>query len=484
MLAMKFAMAHGFGHCRAAFVNHPDTMPTINRREFLAGSAAASATVAAPAAVRAQGFADVDVAIIGGGAAGIAAARRVIAAKRRCVIVEATGRLGGRCITDNAIFGVPFDRGAHWLHLPDSNPLAQLAPSTGLDLYDAPRGLKLRVPPRAARDIELEDYFTKLVHANRAIVEAGRAKGDLPAAAALPADLGDWRDTIEFSIGPYSTGKELAQLSATDMSRAVERGRDAFCREGFGALLVKLAAGLPVRLGTPVDEIDWDNGVVIATSKGRFRARAAIVTASTGALAAGKLNFKPALPKRQMDAINALSLGSYDHIALDLPGNPLGLDRDDLVIEKSSGPKTAALLANIGGTSLCTVDVAGGFGRDLARQGEPAMAAFARDWLKTMFGNDVGARIGKTAATRWNDEPYALGAFSAAAPNGADARRVLMEPLRERVWFAGEAVHQSLWGTVGGAWESGNRAAEAALKKIGALKERDDDKPAPRRRRR
>jgi monoamine oxidase len=112
------------------------------------------------------------------------------------------------------------------------------------------------------------------------------------------------------------------------------------------------------------------------------------------------------------------------------------------------------------------------------------MTAFARDWLKTMFGNDTGASIGKMAVTRWNDEPYVLGAFSAAAPSGADARRVLMEPLRERVWFAGEAVHPSLWGTVGGAWESGNRAAEAALKKIGALKEQPDDKPARGRRRR
>jgi monoamine oxidase len=479
---MKFAMAHGFGHGRAAFVKHSDTMPRINRRSFLA--AAASAIVAAPTVARAQGFPDVDIAIIGGGAAGIAAARRIAAAKARCVIVEATNRIGGRCVTDNAIFGVPFDRGAHWLHLPDSNPLAQLASSTGLDLYDAPRGLKLRVPPRAAREIELEDYFTNLVRANHAIVEAGRAKGDVSAAAALPADLGDWRQTIEFSIGPYSTGKELAQVSATDMSRAVERGRDAFCREGFGTLLAKLATGLPVRLSTPVDEIDWDNGVVIATPKGKFRARAAIVTASTGALAAGKLTFKPGLPKRQIDAIAALSPGSYDHIALDLKGNPLGLDRDDLVIEKAAGPQTAALLGNIGGTSLCTVDVAGSFGRELSQQGEATMTAFARDWLKTMFGNDIGAAVGKSAVTRWNHEPYALGAFSAAAPNGADARRVLMEPLRERVWFAGEAVHQTLWGTVGGAWESGNRAAEAALKKIGALKRPDDDKPARGRRRR
>ena len=52
-----------------------------------------------------------------------------------------------------------------------------------------------------------------------------------------------------------------------------------------------------------------------------------------------------------------------------------------------------------------------------------------------------------------------------------------MEPLRERVFFAGEAVHETLWGTVGGAWESGERAAAAALRIFGI-----GPKPQPRRR--
>ena len=43
-----------------------------------------------------------------------------------------------------------------------------------------------------------------------------------------------------------------------------------------------------------------------------------------------------------------------------------------------------------------------------------------------------------------------------------------MEPVRDRLFFAGEAVHETLWGTVGGAWESGERAADAALKLLGA----------------
>ena len=60
-----------------------------------------------------------------------------------------------------------------------------------------------------------------------------------------------------------------------------------------------------------------------------------------------------------------------------------------------------------------------------------------------------------------------LGAISAAAPGAQPRRKVLMEPLNNRIFFAGEAAHETLWGTVGGAWESGERAADAALRALG-----------------
>ena len=41
-----------------------------------------------------------------------------------------------------------------------------------------------------------------------------------------------------------------------------------------------------------------------------------------------------------------------------------------------------------------------------------------------------------------------------------------MEPLKNRLWFAGEAAHETLWGTVGGAWESGERAADAVVRAL------------------
>ena len=94
------------------------------------------------------------------------------------------------------------------------------------------------------------------------------------------------------------------------------------------------------------------------------------------------------------------------------------------------------------------------------------MAGFALSWLTGLYGSDMKNAVKRTHATRWNYQPWALGAVAAAAPGFQGGRRLLMEPFN-RVYLAGEAVHETLWGTVGGAWESGERAAEAALRALG-----------------
>jgi len=481
---MKFAAPCGFRQSSGAHVNHLDTMSRLSRRSFLAGS---TALLAAPALRAGADDSDVDVVIVGAGAAGIAAARRARAAKARVLLFEAGKRIGGRCVTDTALFGVPFDLGAHWMHSPGGNPVAALAPNTGLEVYPAPRGQTARVGPRNARDAELENFLSNLVRAHRAIDKAGHRKTDMAAARALPADLGNWQATIEFALGPYFCGKQLDHVSAADLAHAGARNIAAFCRQGYGTLLAQLAAGLPARLSTPVTKLDWDRrGIDVYAGKSRLRARTAIVTMSTNALTAGKLEFKPELSKRHLEAAGNLALGSYDHIGLLMPGNPLVLHRDDLVFEQASGPRTAALLANVSGTDLHIVEVAGDFGRELSAQGEPAMLDFAREWLASLFGSGVKSAINRGHATRWNQEPWVLGAMSAALPGNANARRLLREPIGGRIWFAGEAVHETKWGTVAGAWEAGERAALAALDQMGMLKKPKRKRRArePRRRRR
>jgi monoamine oxidase len=447
-------------------------MSRLSRRTFLAGAAAFAARPAfgqrAPLPV-APSAGEVDVIIVGAGAAGIAAARRLSAAGRSFMLVEATDRIGGRCFAESRSFGVPFDRGAHWIHNPDINPLTKLAPRTGLDIYPAPSAQRVRIGQRRARETELEDFLAAMVRASRAIADAARGKGDIDCARALPKDLGDWQSTIEFALGPYASAKDLREISAHDFSRSADRDIGAFCRQGYGALLAKLAEGIPVELETPVTQVDTQtrgSRVEATTPRGKVASRYIIVTASTNVLAAEKIKFDKGLPKRQIDALAALTLGSFDHIALDLPGNPLGLQRDEVVFERSSGPRTAALLANVSGTSLAVVEIGGKFGRELSAQGDMAMVDFAVEWLTGLFGAGLKRSVQRTSTTRWNAEPWTMGAFSTASPGGQGARRIMTEPVRERVFFAGEAMHETLWGTVGGAWESGERAADAVLRRF------------------
>jgi len=441
-------------------------MKPISRRAFLAASASAVAAPALAATRQQPGM--LDAIIVGAGAAGIAAGRRLAAANRRFLIVEATDRIGGRCFTEAQTFGVPYDRGAHWIHAPDVNPLAKLAPRAGLEIYPAPGGEKLRIGRRDARTGELEDYLAAIVRANRAIGDATRGKADVACAQVLPKDLGDLRASVEFYLGPFTAAKDLTEVSAIDFARSGERDVNAFCRQGFGALVARLAQGLPVQLSTSVSHIDVSRRQCeLRTSKGYIVARGVIVTASTGVLGAGKIRFDPELPRRYGEAIARLSLGSYEQVALEIPGNPFGLQSDDLIFEKASGNRTAALLANASGGNLYLIRIGGTFARDLAREGEDAMVAFALDWIGGLFGSEAKQAVKRTHATQWIKQPWVLGGFSADSPGGQPGRRALMEPFRDRLFFAGEAVHETQWGTVGGAWESGERAATDLIRRIG-----------------
>jgi monoamine oxidase len=458
---------------------------TMTRRDFLSASAALAAAPALLSRASATPLPrEADIVVIGAGAAGIAAARRIIAANRKAIVVEATDRIGGRCLTDSATFEVPFDRGARWLHNPD-NPMIRLGRSAGLEMAAAPLGQKIRIGRRNARAGETEEFLAALVRANRALDEASRGKADVACASVLPKDLGDWAGTAEFVLGASATGKDLKDISVFDKVRAGDRSAAIVCRQGLGTLIAKLADQIPVSLSTPASRVSWSGrDVTVETQAGKIVARAAVITVSSNVLTSGDIKFTPDIPKRQLDAAAKLSLGSYDHIVLQLPGNPLGLGRDDIMIEQSSSTRTALLVANIGGSSLCSIDVAGSFGRDLSGQGEKAMVAFAMEWLTKLFGSETAAAVKKTSATRWNAAPFALGAMSSAAPGAQPSRKILTEPIG-CMFLAGEATHETLWGTVDGAWESGEHAAEAALRRIGALKDIEPvAAPAPVKKRR
>ena len=98
-------------------------MKIIGRRRFLKTSLSGLALVTLPRISFSQS--NPDVVVIGAGASGLAATAELMKKGKSVVCIEAMNRIGGRCYTDNSIFGVPYDLGAHWLHGFSDNQIAK-----------------------------------------------------------------------------------------------------------------------------------------------------------------------------------------------------------------------------------------------------------------------------------------------------------------------------------------------------------------------
>ena len=184
----------------------------------------------------------------------------------------------------------------------------------------------------------MEDYLAAIVRANRAIQDAARGKADVTCMQALPKDLGDWRPAVEFVLGPFGCGKNLDEISAMDFARSPSATSMRSAARGSARCWRSSAPTCRCSSRRRCTRMQSTrNFVEIETARGRINARAAIVTVSTGVLAADKIKFTPELPKRQLDAIAKLSLGSYDHVALELKGNPLQLQQRRSGVREGDG---------------------------------------------------------------------------------------------------------------------------------------------------
>src|SRR5207302_1495687 len=77
---------------------------------------------------------EVDVAIIGAGAAGLGAARALENSGLSVLVLEARGRIGGRGYTIMAAPDVVFDVGCGWLHSADQNSFAKIGQQLNFEI--------------------------------------------------------------------------------------------------------------------------------------------------------------------------------------------------------------------------------------------------------------------------------------------------------------------------------------------------------------
>ena len=259
---------------------------------------------------------DTEVVIVGGGAAGIAAGRRLAAANIACLVVEARSRLGGRAWTITDPSGFALDLGCGWLHSADRNPWSEIAQEQGRAIDKTPPPWMRPSLPIGFPLSEQADFSNAMQTFWSQLSEAAESKPDRPASELLePGDR--WNGLIN-AVGTFISGAELDRVSALDFDRYDDSGVNWRVVEGYGATIAAHGADLPTLLDCPVRRIDHGGKRLrIETQKGVITADQVIVTVPSAVLAQDGLIFSPALPDK-MEAAAGLPLGLADKLFLSL----------------------------------------------------------------------------------------------------------------------------------------------------------------------
>lgn len=405
------------------------------------------------------------VLVIGAGVAGLSAATSLRAAGIDCVVVEAANRVSGRAYTTR-IGHHAFDHGASWLHAAARNPIADFARAAGCKLINADHvrtrrvmiGHDIATPAQLAERAKAYEHFEKM---------AGAETRDIAIANAIaPLRADPWTASIEAWEACQIAAADPDDLSVIDWRCNELEGENLHISGGIGHFVATTLAenAGPISLNTEVSAIDWSGDIVATTQAGDISASACVITVSTAA--AKRIRFTPVLPNTHAEALGNLPMGLLTKIVLRATGpDRLGLRPDESVTARiARGEPMLSLLAWPSGADHVVAFIGGPPAWELASQGEAATISYVRQRLHTWFGDRANNALGEAIVTDWHNDPLHGGAYAYARAGHANSRAILATPMANgRLIFAGEATAQNgLAGTVGGAWNEGQRAAAIA----------------------
>jgi monoamine oxidase len=401
-----------------------------------------------------------DIAIVGAGAAGIGAARRLAGSGLTTLVLEALPRPGGRAWT-REVAGMKLDLGCGWLHSADHNPWTRIAERGGFTV-------DRRTPAWGAQYRDLGFPAVERDAARQAFAAWSERLVAAPPASDRAADAlemgGRWTAYIQAMSG-YINGDELERLSARDLAAYDTASTNLNWRvpAGYGTLITaSLPANAHLQLATPVEAVTLDgSGVALQTLAGTVRARAAILTVSTSVLAGDVIAWPAALDPWR-DAASRLPLGRDEKLFLEITGDS-PFAPESHVIGDPHDPMTGTYYIRPFGWPVIECFLGGAGARAAAADGPDAAFARAIDQLAALFGSAVRRCLRPLLASDWAGAATIGGAYSHALPGQSDARAALARPFDARLFFAGEATHRTAFSTAHGAYESGLRAAEEVI---------------------
>ena len=414
---------------------------------------------------------DFDVVVIGAGAAGLAAGKRLAASGLSFIILEARAQVGGRAQTRVAN-GFPLDLGCGWLHSADQNPWTRIAASLGFTIdKTAPVWTRQSLDIGFSRQDQAD--FAVASDAFYARLDAADPQADDFPATVLLEPGSRWNALLD-AESAYMNGVELASVSVKDWKRYEDTHVNWRVVEGYGAAIAAFGAGLPIRLGCAATLVDHAGASIeLETSRGRLTAEAVIVTAPPPLIAAEPIAFRPALADK-IDAAAVLPLGLADKLVMtvDAPDLPAG----GHLFGNPNATATGSYHLRPFGRPLIEAFFGGRLALELESGGKGAFFDFAHGELVRLFGSGFGAHLAPLSETAWASDPWSRGAYSHALPGHSDARATLAAAVDDRLFFAGEACSKHSFSTAHGAYLTGLEAAEAAI--AARLRKRGRTNPA------
>ena len=442
----------------------------------------------------------VDVAVVGAGVAGLAAARDLTAAGLTVEVLEARDRIGGRVLTirDPSV-SIPLEIGAEFVH--GGAPVTEgIVREAGVTIVDVTGD---RFESTSDRLRPLDDFWERLDRVMRRLKSTRRDGSFAEFLAARPggASLARERGLAEQFVRGFHAA-DPARISQRALADGGSPGddeseqRQGRVLEGYDRVPAHLARGLAreVRLRSVVTGVRWTRGEVELSARsadGRtglpsLRARAVVVSVPLGVLQApngaeGAIAFTPALPRMKRDALRGLAEGHVVRVAVVLDERVWLTLRPPAARTGSSFERLSFVHAADGGMPVCwtayptdaPVLVAWFGGPDaesLARHGRAEIEQRAVDAVAGRL--HIGARrlerhVRACHTHNWSADPFSRGAYSYAVVGGADAATRLAQPVAGTLFFAGEAFDaEGRNGTVEGAIASGRRAAKQVVRAL------------------
>jgi len=447
-----------------------------------------------------------DVIIIGAGWAGMTAALELQKNNVTFKVLEARDYVGGRSQT-TSVDGMEFNTGSMWLQEGTCNPLYSVANYTGADLIDYSVRYQLWDEMGPISDQDYQQYTEALYNwawqrytwSKMYLVDEDEqlsvATDEVLSLIDKYSNAGTRKKILKAILEswvniPYGADMDKMSLWYGQEGSYICGGAWKFVSSPFSKIIDTYVEPVKSKIQTEavvktinykkhpkIKYEDRSSGNVVDRT---ISAKKVIVTVPLGVLKKKGINFVPDLPDKTWNGIRGIGMGKqvrafmfWDDEDSFWPHEPDHLSNTEMiesnilyhVASSLHNDTTSQLIAVM--TSPEALELEKKYAnRKNTKKYEEELMKLAMVPLRRMFGEDI-PNPKRTFATKWNVDEFSYGIYSFnKVGHSPSFRKRLKKPIQNKIFFAGEATSSKFWGTLHGAYYSGNGAARKVVQAL------------------